>query len=385
MRKWMMAAAAALALTAAGGCEANSVERQESPAAEPVVAAPRPTVLADEQVPYTPETLADNLNVPWALDVAPDGRIFFTERPGSVRVIQQGRLLPEPLITFPAPFISEGEGGLLGLVVDPDFAANHWLYVYHTYRQGGSTYNRVVRLREENNRARVDKVLIDRIPGSVIHNGGRLKIGPDRRLYVTTGDARVPDRAQDRSSLAGKILRLNLDGTIPADNPFPQSPVYSWGHRNPQGIGWSPSHGGMYSSEHGPFAHDEINLIEPGGNYGWPVIQGDQQAAGMKAPILHSGDTTWAPAGMTFVTRGPWQGRLLVANLRGEQILNVALAPGNPSAVQSFSVFYQSKYGRLRDVVEGPDGSLYLLTSNRDGRGDPRPGDDRIIRLRPGR
>ncbi|MGG1662462.1 PQQ-dependent sugar dehydrogenase [Brevibacillus sp. NRS-1366] len=338
---------------------------------------------SQQMIPYTVEVVAQELDVPWEMDFADDGRIFFTERPGRVRVIQAGRLLPEPLISFPAPFISEGEGGLLGLVLDPEFAQNHYLYVYHTYKEGQNVYNRVLRLRENNNQAKIDKVLFDKIPGSAIHNGGRIKIGPDQRLYITTGDARKPELAQDRTSLAGKILRINLDGTIPADNPFPASPVYSLGHRNPQGIAWNPQTRILYSSEHGQSAHDEINRIEPGANYGWPVIQGDQQRAGMKAPILQSGEITWAPSGMTFVSKGPWAGQLLVANLRGEQMQRVTIDPSEPDTVREATASFQQEYGRLRNVVEAADGSLYLLTNNRDSRGEPREGDDKIIRLVP--
>jgi len=335
--------------------------------------APKPT----QQV----QVVAQDLDVPWAIDFAPDGRMFVTERPGNIRIIQQGRLLQEPLITFPAPFVSEGEGGLLGLVLDPDFANNHYLYVYHSYRSGEGVLNRVLRLKEQNNKATMDKVLIDRIPGNLFHNGGRLKIGPDGLLYITTGDAQRPELAQDPSSLAGKILRIRLDGSIPRDNPFPNSPVYSLGHRNPQGLAWHPETRQLYSSEHGPSAHDEINLIEAGKNYGWPVIQGDQEALGMQRPIIHSGNTTWAPAGMTFVTRGPWRNQLLVANLRGQQILKLELTTGQPIQARSIQSLFQDVYGRIRDVVEGPDGTVYLLTSNRDGRGAPRALDDKIIRV----
>ncbi|WP_400162383.1 PQQ-dependent sugar dehydrogenase [Brevibacillus sp. TJ4] len=334
----------------------------------------------EEQLPYQAEVLAADLNVPWAIEIAEDGRIFFTERPGNVRVIADGKLLEEPLISFPAPFVSQGEGGLLGLALDPQFADNHYLYVYHTYREEEQTYNRVLRLREEANRAYVDKVLIDRIPGDSIHNGGRIKIGPDQMMYITTGDASDPQLSQDPASLAGKILRLHLDGNIPADNPFPNSPVYSWGNRNPQGIAWNQANGQLYSSEHGSSAHDEINRIEKGANYGWPNIRGDEQADGMKTPIVHSGTTTWAPSGMTFVSEGPWAGQLLVANLRGQQLLRISL---EDDTVKEVVPLFPGEYGRIRDVYEGPDGSLYVLTNNRDGRGNPAQDDDKIIRLVP--
>jgi glucose/arabinose dehydrogenase len=367
-KKWQFVALFAVLLAAMLGCEPNRAVGEQAG-------------LPGDPIPYQPEVVAENLNVPWALAFAPDGRMFFTERPGNVRVIEQGRLLPQPVISFPAPFVSEGEGGLLGIAVDPGFAENRYLYVYHSYRERENIYNRVLRLRVQDNRAAIDKVLLDRIPGSVIHNGGRLKIGPDRKLYVTTGDARNPQLAQDLSSLAGKILRMNTDGTIPADNPFANSLVYSWGHRNPQGLAWSPLTGSLYSSEHGASAHDEVNVIEAGANYGWPVIAGSAQRAGMRTPLLQSGEETWAPAGMAFVLLGPWKNQLLVTNLRGEQIVKVAFDPENES-VRGTDLLFRGRFGRLRDIVEGPDGSLYLLTSNRDGRGDERQGDDKIIRLR---
>ncbi|MGC5325441.1 PQQ-dependent sugar dehydrogenase [Brevibacillus sp. SYSU BS000544] len=347
--------------------------------------AQQPLVLPNEKIPFTPQVVATNLDVPWEMAFSPDGRIFFTQRPGTIKVIQAGKVLPQPVISFPSPFVSEGEGGLLGLALDPDFAQNHYMYAYHSYIDQGIIYNRVLRLREQNNRSSIDKVLLDRIPGSTIHNGGRLKIGPDQRLYITTGDSGNSGLAQNLSSLAGKILRLNLDGTIPEDNPFPNSQVYSYGHRNPQGLAWSNRTGNLYSSEHGSQAHDEINLIKAGANYGWPIIRGTEKRPGMESPLVESGTTTWAPSGMTFASKGVWQDQLLVGNLRGEQVLKIQFVSGKEPSIQSIHSFYQDTLGRIRDVVEGPDGSLYLLTNNRDGRGQIMQGDDKIIRLVPER
>ncbi|MCP1357909.1 PQQ-dependent sugar dehydrogenase [Aneurinibacillus migulanus] len=335
----------------------------------------------NQAIPYRIEVVARGLIAPWAIDFAPDGRIFLTERPGRIRVVENGRLLPEPLITFSAPFVSIGEGGLLGLAVDPNFNANHFLYVYHSYRVRGRIRNRVVRLVERNNKATIDKILITNIPGNQLHNGGRLKIGPDGLLYITTGDAEVAFSAQNRTSLSGKILRIHLDGSIPGSNPFRGSPVYSLGHRNPQGLAWNPRTGVLYESEHGASGHDEINLIRAGANYGWPIIEGDERRRSLRLPLVHSGNRTWAPSGMTFVSRGPWRGQLLVANLRGSQILRFAINRRNPRSIRLLSVFFRSR-GRIRDVVERSDGSLYVLTSNRDGRGQARPGDDKLFRLR---
>lgn len=339
--------------------------------------------LTSVDIPYTVDVIASELDVPWEMDIAPDGRIFFTERSGLLRVIEDGQLNPEPVITLDSPFISDGEGGLLGLALDPDFSANHYLYLYHTYEEDDEVKNRVLRLIESSNKAQVDKVLIDDLPGSSNHNGGRIKVGPDGYLYITSGDRYEPTLAQDLGSTGGKILRISLDGTIPSDNPFPNSPVYSWGHRNPQGLAWHPATGELYSTEHGQSAHDEINLIKPGGNYGWPLIEGDESVEDkdtpLLAPLLHSGSNTWAPSGITFVTDGPWEGDLLVAALRGQQLIHVSLED-TASSVQS--VFYE-EFGRLRNIYNGADGTLYLMTNNRDGRGSPSQEDDRIIRLTP--
>ncbi|MBN6187987.1 PQQ-dependent sugar dehydrogenase [Aneurinibacillus sp. BA2021] len=357
----------------------QKAEQPASPAAGSLVQ--RATPLDD--IPYRPQVLVEGLQVPWALAIASDGRIFFTERPGTLRVIEKGKLLGEPVLSVPPPFVEQGEGGLLGLALDPNFAANHYLYVYHSYEQDGGIKNRVLRLVERNNRARIDAVLLDHIPGSMNHNGGRLRFGPDGMLYITTGDALDKERAQNPQDLAGKILRIRPDGTIPPDNPYPASPVYSFGHRNPQGLAWHPQTGQLYSTEHGQSAHDEVNIIKAGANYGWPVIEGDEGREGMIRPLFHSGEETWAPSGISFVSQGPWKNHLLAANLRGQQLWNASLGEGESPAVVSLHALFPGEYGRIRDVVEGPDGSLYILTNNRDGRGQERPGDDRIIRLQP--
>ena len=337
--------------------------------------------ITSRQFPYEIEVIAENLNVPWAIDISNDGKIYFTERPGSIRVIEDGKLNPQPLITFGAPFISQGEGGLMGIALDPDFSQNHYLYVIHSYQEGNKIYNRVVRLVENNNNAYIDRIIIDNIPGSQFHNGGKIKIGPDQKLYITTGDAQNPSLSQDLSSLAGKILRIELDGSIPPDNPFQNSPVYSLGHRNPQGLAWN-SKNILYSSEHGQTAHDEINIIIPGGNYGWPLVQGYEESTEIlvQKPLIHSNEDTWAPSGITFVNQGPWQEKLLVATLRGQQLLTISLND-NGTVVKNIESWFKDEYGRLREVVQGNDGSIYISTSNRDGRGNPDVSDDKIIRL----
>jgi glucose/arabinose dehydrogenase len=344
----------------------------------------RENVPKPSEFPYEVEIIAENLNVPWAIDISNEGNLYFTERSGTIRIIEDGKLNPEPLITFREPFMSLGEGGLLGIALDPSFSENHYIYVMYSYSEGEQFYNRIVRLVEENNKAAIDRIILDKIPGSPIHSGGRLKIGPDKKLYITTGDAANPELSQDPLSLAGKILRIELDGSIPMDNPIANSPVYSLGHRNPQGLAWNIDNNILYSSDHGSTAHDEINIIKPGANYGWPLVQGDEDSKTItvEKPLTQSGEDTWAPSGITFVTQGPWQDKLLVANLRGEQLLSFSLNE-NGTVVNSIETWFKNQYGRLREVVQDDNGVIYITTSNKDGRGNPIKTDDRIIRLIP--
>lgn len=320
-------------------------------------------------------SVAKELDIPWALDFLPDGSIIFTERAGRIRLIDEKEgLLPDPLLTIDE-VAHRGEGGLLGIVLHPDFVQNSFVYVYYTYQNGAVLANRVVRFRKHDNNLSDKEIIIDNIPGASIHNGGRIKFGPDGHLYITTGDANNPDLAQDENSLAGKILRLKDDGTIPADNPFPDSPVYSFGHRNPQGLVWD-GQGVLWATEHGPRANDELNLIEPGKNYGWPIVQGDEEAPGFVSPVIHSGTETWAPSGAAYL-----DGSLFFAGLRGQSLYEVVIDDQPVSLRRHLN----RDFGRLRDVVVGPDNFLYILTSNRDGRGMPGEDDDRIIRIDPGK
>lgn len=338
-------------------------------------------ILKAQNSSFQVETIAENLHVPWAVDLSEDGRLFFTERRGNLRVIENGILNPVPLYTFGPPFVSMGEGGLMGLALDRDFLSNGYIYLMYTYEENGGLYSRVVRMRIQDNIVPEEEIILDQIPAGQVHNGGRIKIGPDGYLYITTGDAGERDLAQDINSLAGKILRIGTDGSIPADNPFQGSPVYALGLRNPQGLAWNSSDV-LYASDHGETAHDEINIIQPGGNYGWPLVIGDEEMQGYDfiKPVIQSGNDTWAPSGITFVTDGPRMGQLLVATLRGNVLLAITFDASGTEAVH-VEWLLQESYGRLREVYQARDGSTYLATSNMDGRGILTPGDDKIFSL----
>jgi glucose/arabinose dehydrogenase len=335
---------------------------------------PQPTLTKDSSVLTT---LADNLEIPWGLGFLPDGSLLFTERPGRVRMITaDGKLQPDPVMTI-VGVNATGEGGLLGIAIHPQFANNKFVYLYASYTgDTGRMVNRVTRYTFDGTHLNDERVMIDGIPGSSNHDGGRIKFGPDGYLYITTGDSEAPSLAQDKSSLAGKILRLTGDGKPAPGNPF-NSPVYSYGHRNPQGLAWDDQ-GRLWSTEHGrsaPTGYDELNLIEPGKNYGWPIIQGDEKKDGMVTPVINSGPTTtWAPAGAVFLN-----GSIFFGGLKGEGLYEVVI--NGPTV--TLKKHFDHQLGRVRDVVLGPDGFFYITTSNRDGRGTPQPNDDKIYRVNP--
>ncbi len=332
------------------------------------------------------ETVAENLDIPWSIVWTPEGQIFFTERSGNLKTIQNGIVSEKPILSLDVGGV---EGGLLGIALDPNYSKNHFIYLYYTYNDFLSTNNKVVRYVESDLVLTEDRVVIDNIPGGPFHDGGRIKFGPDDKLYITTGDAGNADLSQDKNSIAGKILRINSDGTIPEDNPFSGSPVYSYGHRNPQGIDWDES-GNFVATEHGPsgwygVAHDEINVIIPGANYGWPDIIGSETKDGLVTPILNTGDDTWAPSGAEFYDGDKipqWTGNYFVATLFGTHLHMIDFDLENNKVV-SHQKLFDGDFGRLRDVATGPDGYLYFLTSNQDGRGSPEINDDRILRIVP--
>lgn len=343
------------------------------------------------QPAFKVETVIGNLEVPWSIVWTPDGRMFFTERVGRVRVYQKGQLRPEPLLKVPDVEPS-GESGLMSIALHPQFAGNGLLYISYAYKGEGQRV-RVVRYRETGDGVADRKVIIENIPAAQFHAGCRVRFGPDGKLYITTGDATDSALAQRLDSLAGKTLRLNDDGTVPSDNPFAGQPnvrpeIWSYGHRNAQGLDWQPGTNLMFQTEHGPSGFDgpgggdEVNIVEKGKNYGWPVIHHGATGAGMESPLLEY-TPACAPASAAFYNGAgfpQFRGNFFFGCLRGVRIIRVELDGRRVVAQENLLA---GKYGRIREVAGGPDGYLYFSTSNRDGRGSPAADDDRIIRLVP--
>jgi glucose/arabinose dehydrogenase len=331
---------------------------------------------AEVQQPSTApqaEVIAENLTIPWEVLFLPDGELLATERPGRVVLLRSN-------LEFELDGIrSVGEGGLLGAALHPNFEENGYIYLYQTTDLDGQVRNRIVRYALQDEMLTFDRVILDNVPGARFHDGGRIMFGPDGYLYATVGDALSPDSAQDRSTLEGTLLRMNSEGEPAPGNPF-NSLVYSYGHRNAQGITWDDA-GNLWSSEHGRSGlrsgYDEINLITPGANYGWPESEGDTVLPNTVAPARHStAEITWAPGDLQY-----HDGSLYMPGLRGETLYEAVL---NGTQIIAWHEHVVGEYGRLRSVRVGPDGLLYLLTSNRDGRGNAvADNDDRIIRINP--
>lgn len=332
--------------------------------------------------------VARNLEIPWEIRFLPDGDLLVTERPGRLTLLRMTDGTAGDRTSTEVPGVRHtGEGGLMGLALDPEFRANGRVYACFTTDEGGELLNRVVRwrLRRDGSGLSLEErlVVLDGMAASSVHDGCRLEFGPDGHLFVTMGDAGRSSSAQDRSSLSGKIHRVATDGSVPPDNPFGTS-VWSWGHRNPQGLAWD-DRGRLWATEHGPSGlgsgRDELNLIEKGENYGWPEVTGDEDAPGALPPVLHSGSDTWAPAGVAFA-----DGSIFFGGLRGSALYEARptgeVRAGERGGVE-LTVHLPGELGRIRVVRLGPDGALYLATSNRDGRGDPRSGDDRVLRVDP--
>jgi glucose/arabinose dehydrogenase len=366
--------AAGAVVTSSGSEACQLVERGSGPAGT---------------VPIRVEVVASGLEVPWAMAFLPDGTLLVTERPGRLRRVVQRQLAPEPVAQVAVD--AAGEGGLLGLALHPRFAENRLFFLYFTARKAGSAVNRVERWRlaADGRSAARERLILDDIPAARFHDGGRLRIGPDGMLYIGTGDAGEPARSQDPRSLAGKLLRLTPDGEVPSDNPSPGSPVWLLGLRNTQGFDWRED-GAVLIVDHGPSGdlgrrgHDEVNVARRGDNLGWPTIYGCEARAGLVSPRL-----TWReavpPGGAALYTGRAipdWRGSLVVGTL-GSRHLHRVVFRGDE--VARHEVYLNGEppdgYGRLRDVLMGPDGELYVTTSNCDGRGRCPKDGDKILRI----
>ncbi|MFF5294558.1 PQQ-dependent sugar dehydrogenase [Paractinoplanes globisporus] len=349
-----------------GGC--SSPSSSSSPRAEVTVPSPAaPTsgsVAAKAPDLSKPQTIVTGLEVPWGLAFLPDGTALVGERNrGDIFQIPVGGGQPKRVYHIDESR-SGGEGGLLGLAVDPQYRQNKYVYAYYT----AEDENKIARFRLSDD---TPTVIFDGITRGPRHNGGRLAFGPDGMLYVGTGDASEGEQSQNPTDVNGKILRLTRDGKPAPGNPTAGSPIWSMGHRNVQGLAWSAD-GTMYGIEFGQDTWDEVNIIEPGKNYGWPVVEGKGDNPKYADPIVQWRTDDASPSGAAIIGN-----TLYVAALKGQRLWTVALGTHSPKA------FLTGKYGRLRTVGAAPDGALWVLTSNRDGRGHPVDSDDRILRFAP--
>lgn len=331
---------------------------------EPIVV---PPVVQQQAIPAV-TVLQKGLSIPWDIAFLGDNDFLITERAGTLLHIKDG---VKKTIKIPHP-IPKGEGGLLGITLHPHFDHNNLLYMYMTT---GGTLNAVFQYEFSNDALQNEKVIIKDIPGAIYHDGGRIEFGPDEKLYITTGDATKSEIAQNLKSLGGKILRLNDDGSIPEDNPY-KTAVWSYGHRNPQGLAWDPE-GNLWETEHGRSGivtgYDEVNTIEKGKNYGWPTIEGPAMKKDMITPVINSGPKyAWAPASLLY-----YRGSLFFGGLKGEALYEMNIE------TKELKEHFKNQFGRIRTIRKGPDGMFYMLTSNKDGRGKPVAEDDRLIRINP--
>jgi glucose/arabinose dehydrogenase len=340
------------------------------------------------QVTLRVEEVVTGLEVPWGIAFLPNQDMLVTERPGRIRLVRDGKLIPQPVATIKVT--ETGEDGLLGIATDPNFEANRFFYIYYTTDKNGKQVNRVERWQLSANglTASPQRVIVDNIPEARFHNGGRIRFGPDGMLYIGTGDAREPNLSQDVNSLAGKILRVTADGEVPKDNPFAGNPVYISGIRNTQGFDWL-NKSKLWVTDHGPSGdlgrrgHDELTLAKAGDNLGWPDIYRCESQEGMVTPAM-----VWRealpPGGAAIYTGDSipeWKGSLIIATLRSQQLQRIIFNPQSPEKIERHEMYLQGEYGRLREAIMGPDGELYVTTSNCDGRGNCPAQQDKILRI----
>ncbi|MFW5888504.1 MAG: PQQ-dependent sugar dehydrogenase [Patescibacteria group bacterium] len=314
--------------------------------------------------------VADDLETPWSIVKLPNGNFLLTERRGQIRLVEANG--DSEIIEVVEEAKENGEGGLLGMALHPEFKDNDLIYLYYTYQnEEGDKINKVIRASYEDNNFTDIETIINDIPGALYHNGGRIAFGPNGHLFITTGDAQRAEKAQDTDFLGGKILRLNEDGNVVPGNPF-DNEVYSYGHRNPQGIAWDDN-GNLWATEHGRSATDELNLIKKGANYGWPTIIGSEEKEGMETPVINSGvDETWAPSGVAY-----YDENIFFVGLRGNTLYQANIEDIDDVTLTKH---FAGEFGRLRDVMVDDD-ILYFISNNTDGRGNPSENDDKLYRL----
>ncbi|MDY0341927.1 MAG: PQQ-dependent sugar dehydrogenase [Lentimicrobium sp.] len=336
-------------------------------------------------------TILQNIATPWELSWGPDDQLWFTEREGRVNHTNPEDGNNTVILTIPEVY-QKGESGLLGMALHPEFTTTPFVYLVYTYLDGPMIREKLVRYTWNGTSLNQPEVLLTDIPANSYHDGSRLAFGPDGKLYMSTGDAGHPPNSQNLNVLAGKILRLNDDGSIPADNPNPESYVWAFGLRNSQGLVFAPD-GTLYGSEHGPSSDDEVNILEMNRNYGWPDVVGfcdtpQEQAFCAQHNVrepLYAWTPTLAVAGIDHYHHNAipeWQNSLIMTSLKASTLYSLKLNESG-TAITEVTAYFNDTWGRLRDVCISPSGDVYLAVSNRDGRGNPKPGDDRIIRLRP--
>lgn len=378
----------------------NDVPRVQNTKSLPAPGQPlvgkKPPMPAPVDIPNPPdvkvETFVSGLDVPWDIAFPSANRVYITERPGRVRIVENGKLRAQPYTRI-SRVSSTGESGLMGIALHPNYPNPRQVFLMYTYSSGGRSYNRVSRFDDTGSTLTNEKTLVEGIAGTTYHDGGALRFGPDGMLYVGTGDAGNPESAQDKNSLNGKILRMTPDGKVPADNPFDNSLVYAYGFRNVQGLAWNPENGDLWATNHGPSgefgleAMDSVFIVQKGGNHGWPRTLGVTDVSGVIPPVLWFPGSAVPPGLATFYTGNQMpqlKGNFFFTSLRGEHLERVILSgPSKISRIERWFAIgiHDGKYGRLRAVVQGPDGALYVSTSNRDRRGTLRPNDDHILRI----
>jgi len=366
--RWVAGLALACALSA---CSSPSPAPQRGSS---ITATPRPTASSTAAAPHVVDTIATGLDVPWGLAFLPDGTALVTERDsGRILAIADGQV--REVGSFAGVSNPGPESGLLGIAVSPSYDEDRRIFVYLTTE----TDNRILRMTYDGRALADEQVILEGIPNGFIHDGGRLAFGPDGNLYASTGETGNGELAQDKGSLGGKILRITQDGDPAPGNPDPDSPIWSWGHRNVQGLAFDDD-GRLWASEFGASTWDELNLIRKDGNYGWPIVEGNGGGNGGGNDFIDP-QAVWSPAHNSPSGLAFREGYLWLGSLRGQRLWRIDVRSGTAKDPTDFFV---GEYGRLRTVVVAPDGNLWVTTSNRDGRGDPRPGDDRILEIAAG-